>query len=92
MLERKTVSQCPTSDYCKGWNDAVDAMPKWISTNKKLPKVCENVLVAIPHSSYGFSLHVGMRWDECWWVESAEWDYDYILYWQPLPELPKEYV
>ena len=37
MLERKTVSQCPTSDYCKGWNDAVDAMPKWISVEERLP-------------------------------------------------------
>lgn len=23
MIERKTVSQCVSSDYCKGWNDAV---------------------------------------------------------------------
>lgn len=26
MIERKTVSQCVSEDYCKGWNDAVDAM------------------------------------------------------------------
>lgn len=26
MLERKYVSQCVSSDYCKGWNDAVDSV------------------------------------------------------------------
>lgn len=26
MLERKYVSQCVSSDYCKGWNDAVDSI------------------------------------------------------------------
>lgn len=26
MIERKTVSQCISSDYCKGWNDAVYEM------------------------------------------------------------------
>lgn len=31
MLEKKVVSQCISSDYCRGWNDAVDAMPRWIS-------------------------------------------------------------
>ena len=27
MLEKRTVSQCISSDYCKGWNDAIDEMP-----------------------------------------------------------------
>lgn len=26
MIEKKTVSMCITSDYCKGWNDAVDSI------------------------------------------------------------------
>ena len=26
MIERKYMSQCIESDYCKGWNDAVDAI------------------------------------------------------------------
>lgn len=24
MINRKVMSMCPTIDYCKGWNDAVD--------------------------------------------------------------------
>lgn len=23
-IEKRTVSQCSSSDYCRGWNDAVD--------------------------------------------------------------------
>ena len=45
MIERKTVSQCVSSDYCKGWNDAVDAMPRWISVEERLPEESETVLV-----------------------------------------------
>lgn len=26
MIEKKYMSQCISSDYCKGWNDAVDAI------------------------------------------------------------------
>lgn len=26
MIEKKTVSQCLTADYCSGWNDAVDSV------------------------------------------------------------------
>lgn len=26
MIEKKYMSQCISSDYCNGWNDAVDAI------------------------------------------------------------------
>lgn len=48
MIERKTVSQCVSSDYCKGWNDAVDAMPKWISVEERLPKESGRYIVRFP--------------------------------------------
>lgn len=34
MIERKTVSQCISSDYCKGWNDAVYEMMKQQESTK----------------------------------------------------------
>ncbi len=37
VLEKKVVSQCISSDYCAGWNDAVDAMPRWNNVADKLP-------------------------------------------------------
>ena len=27
MLEKKTVSQCISADYCRGWNDAINEIP-----------------------------------------------------------------
>lgn len=30
MLEKRTVSQCISSDYCEGWNDAVEEANKTI--------------------------------------------------------------
>lgn len=37
MLEYKTMSMCGSSDYCRGWNDAVAEMPKWISVKERMP-------------------------------------------------------
>lgn len=47
MFEHRTVSQCISSDYCKGWNDAVDAAPKWISVTEDIPAEMEDVFVLI---------------------------------------------
>lgn len=63
MIERKTVSQCVSSDYCKGWNDAVDAMPKWISVKAGLPKAFMDVDIAFGNAdSIGFYSNVSKRW------------------------------
>lgn len=48
MLEYKTVSMYGSSDYCRGWNDAVKEMPKWISVKERMPAKGENVLLYIP--------------------------------------------
>ena len=48
MLEYKTMSMCGSSDYCRGWNDAVAEMPKWISVKERMPEKGEKVLLYIP--------------------------------------------
>ena len=58
MPERKVMSQCISSDYCKGWNDAVEAMPKWISVEERLPENEKTVLAATKHRFY---THNGIR-------------------------------
>lgn len=63
MIERKTVSQCESEDYCKGWNDAVDAMPKWISVKAGLPKAFKDVDIAFGNAdSIGFYSNISKRW------------------------------
>lgn len=36
MLEKKTVSQCISPDYCRGWNDAVEELSKELAEAKDL--------------------------------------------------------
>lgn len=38
MIERKTVSQCISSDYCRGWCDAVDIINSQIFEVGKMIK------------------------------------------------------
>ena len=88
MLERKTVSQCPTSDYCKGWNDAVDAMPKWISVEEWLPKVGEFVLFKYAKNAQNPTMHarntmaVGRYEYGMFLVEGCSVK---VTHWMPLP-------
>ena len=97
MLEKKTVSLCIISDYCRGWNDAVDAMSRWISVEEGLPEFDIDVLVCatgdfgsvITITSYSDHLH---GFNIKGWV--SPWQYFHknytITHWMPLPQPPEE--
>lgn len=90
MIERKTVSQCVSEDYCKGWNDAVDAMPKWISVKDRLPKK-SGVYLAFTMAGSTMTLDYSAKYRAF-----NAFDYQdeifpiYVTHWMPLPEPPKE--
>lgn len=90
MGERKTVSQCLTSDYCKGWNDAVDAQPKWISVENPPKEDGEYIVIAITHAD-----EIIKTWDifesnDGWCGDLGE--FKKVLYYMPFDSLvePKE--
>lgn len=91
MLERKTVSQCVSADYCKGWNDAVDAMPKWISVEERLPNDGQKVMVCGLRNGMQVGAFKGLSRQNrngSWW-----WKKDTILHvthWMELPKPPEE--
>lgn len=89
MLEKKVVSQCISSDYCRGWNDAVDAMPRWISVEERLPEAHKNVLVYVTNPIGWWNVEIDWM-DEQGWVCSADSEWHTITHWMPLPEPPKE--
>lgn len=100
MLERKTVSQCPTSDYCKGWNDAVDVMPKWISVEERLPKgangsdFCELVIVYTQDYYVTTGWNNGGNWYLIDWYNdyASKHSPEYVTHWMPLPPAPENTI
>jgi len=90
MLDKKVVSQCISSDYCRGWNDAVDAMPRWISVKERLPE--RGVFVAVYYGHFIGNLVDTFAWDGESWRNSNGFleDPENITHWMPLPEPPKE--
>lgn len=81
MLERKVVSQCISSNYCRGWNDAVEAMPCWISVEERLPEHMDDVLTWV-----GGLVEVGCydESNECWELYTYVGDGS-VTHWMPLP-------
>lgn len=49
MVERKTVSQCISSDYCKGWNDAVNSVVRCKDCYKRNTVHCPLGDWTLPH-------------------------------------------
>lgn len=89
MIERKTVSQCVSEDYCKGWNDAVDNMPKWISVKERMPDFFDTLLI-IDDRKVAFPAHYAEKSGLKGFYSVDGYFYTYITHWMPLPEPPKE--
>ena len=92
MLEEKVVSQCISADYCRGWNDAVDAMPRWISVEERLPEDEKDVAVIVKLQKGNWMYLTAFRLP-CggWWINrGAGLDYAEVTHWMPLPPAPKE--
>lgn len=85
MLERKTVSMCVNSDYCRGWNDAVAEMPKWISVKEKMPETEGKYIVCTAKSSVYCTKFTG-----CGDIGVFKTDMNtHITHWMPLPDAPE---
>lgn len=92
MLEKRTVSQCISSDYCKGWNDAVDEMPKWIRTAKELPHKNELVLAYVHQlGCRPYMLTVRLMESETnkFFVDIYGREVFNVSHWMPLPVPPE---
>lgn len=92
MLEKRTVSQCTSSEYCRGWNDAVDEMPKWIDVKERLPERDDYYLCAVRDDFvYPFVVikyFCNGEFDITdWYKENCGRK---VTHWMPLPEPPKE--
>lgn len=69
-----------------------DAIPKWISVDKRLPKAEENVLVTVKDNSADSPIYhtsVGWYYKGIWVVEN-EVSYQ-VIAWMPFPEPYREY-
>lgn len=105
MLEYKTMSMCASSDYCRGWNDAMVEMPKWISVKDRTPEYDRLVLVfcKVILSDHTFcaqaigcchnpKLTDDADCDEDWTVRGINVPCRQLLvtHWMPLPDAPKD--
>ena len=88
MIERKTVSQCISSDYCKGWNDAVDAMPGWIRVEEMLPRDGIDVIVYTDRCGGNVEYAYYLFKRNAWFKNCILLVYN-VTHWMPLPEPPK---
>ena len=89
MIERRYVSQCISSDYCKGWNDAVDAMGGWIPVTERLPEK-EGRYLCVKRIGKSGAVYVTMMNGDSYGFSMEHIYTDEVTHWMPLPEPPKE--
>ena len=92
MLDKKTVSQCISSDYCRGWNDAVDEMPHWISVEERLPEG-EVIAANFAPGTYGYKeylLGYVHKHDDLYYAENPFEILNTVTHWMPIPQPTKE--
>lgn len=89
MLEKKVVSQCVSADYCRGWNDAVEAIPRWIPVEERLPEELTDVLTKCGHGAAWF-YGLAHLFEGKWKVDGIGGSVDIVTHWMPLPEPPEE--
>ena len=65
---------------------AVDAAPKWISVEERLPEEVSRVLVVLQSGDHR-TIHTATYNELGWWL--ATYKDGTVLYWMPLPEPPK---
>ena len=103
MLEKKIATGCCDHDYCAGWNDAVDAMPRWISVEERLPETCAETrsfyhsvtVLASENGRIMMGYFTTSKDDGSFdfsGVDSHKKFYDFAKpsHWMPLPDPPKE--
>ena len=85
MLEKKVVSQCISSDYCRGWNDAVDEMPRWINVEERLPEPGEDCALYVRCGDVSF-VRTGWRMKNDQFICPSDSLHGYeVTHWMPLP-------
>lgn len=90
MLEKKIATGCADHDYCAGWNDAVDAMPRWISVEERLPEPKEDVALYIRYGDVSF-IRTGWRMGNGQFICPNDSLSGYeVTHWMPIPQPPKE--
>ena len=90
MIEKKSATGCADHDYCAGWNDAVDAMPRWISVEERLPEPKEDVALYIRCGDVSF-IRTGWRMGNGQFICPNDSLSGYeVTHWMPIPQPPKE--
>ena len=85
MLEYKTMSMYGSSDYCRGWNDAVKEMPKWISVKERMPETEGKYIVCTAKSSVYCT-----KFKSYGDIGVFKTDMNtHITHWMPLPDAPE---
>ena len=101
MLEKKIATGCADHDYCSGWNDAVDAIPRWISVEERKPKVGQHCLCICAYENdprHEWDSMMVLRWmGDCdnGYVNRPHFQHEgmegmKVTHWMSLPEPPEE--
>ena len=68
----------------------VPAVNRWIPCSERLPVLYVPVMILTDDGSYAIAHVTGNEDEYLWFGEGGHYSKDYVRFWMPLPEPPKE--
>lgn len=66
------------------------AVSRWIPCSERLPVLYDPVIILTDDGSYAIAHVTGNEDEYLWFGDGGHYSKDYVLFWMPLPEPPKE--
>ena len=71
-------------------NIEVKRKDRWIPCSERLPVLYVPVMILTDDGSYAIAHVTGNEDEYLWFGDGGHYSKDYVLFWMPLPEPPKE--
>lgn len=78
----------PSRICCSLWHPKSNSA--WIPCSERLPVLYVPVIILTDDGSYAIAHVTGNENEYLWFGDGGHYSKDYVLFWMPLPEPPKE--
>lgn len=89
IADYRICGGCSSFENCSTVKN-IPAVNRWIPCSERLPVLYVPVMILTDDGSYAIAHVTGNEDEYLWFGDGGHYSKDYVLFWMPLPEPPKE--